>query len=86
MLPSIIDPNQSQVHLKVYLNDDVFKFDNNSLSIAQIKKSETPVNETIKIKLTNGKNLSATYSMTVEFYCPDTAAAIVQNFTKQTIR
>ncbi len=55
------------------------KFDNNLRAISQIKIVESPMNHTVELTLTNAFNVSATYSMVVDFVCP--SDSVVANFT-----
>jgi hypothetical protein len=78
-LPAIIDPQDSQFDLQVQLDEKYFGFDSSLQKITQVKIFDSPSNQTVKFKLNNALNVSAVYSMKIQFVCPD--AIVVANYT-----
>ncbi len=69
MIPTPIDPNNDIVTIKVDLNQSFFSFDNSTNTIELEKEQKTPEIQTVTITLISGLDVSANYSMIVEFKC-----------------
>ena len=69
MIPTPIDPNNDIVTIKVDLNQSFFSFDNSTKTIELEKEQKTPEIQTVIITLLSGLDVSANYSMNVEFKC-----------------
>ena len=68
-MPKRIDPNYREVNVKVYLNESLFVFNNEDMTIRQKRPANKVNNQTINITLSNELNLTANYSMFVQFIC-----------------
>ena len=63
----------------------MFKYDNSSLTVSQLKILDAPANKTVKFSLTNALNVSAVYIMKVQFYCPVVTEAVNYTFKSPNI-